>query len=79
MSHSGKQRMTSVWLRARAARLREVAANAMPPSIAGPLLDMAAALEKRALQLDLSSGTEEAAGDAGVVDGRPRNRGDGRA
>jgi hypothetical protein len=42
-------------LRERAAALREMAAKAMPQSIASQLLDVAAELERRATRLDLLS------------------------
>jgi len=42
------------FLRERATRLRAMAANAMPPSISGPLLELAAELEKRAERLERS-------------------------
>lgn len=43
------------YLRERATKLREMAANAMPASIASQLLEVAADLEKRATRIELGS------------------------
>ncbi len=43
------------FLRERAAQLREMAAKAIPPSIAGQLLEVAADLDRRAAKLELAS------------------------
>jgi hypothetical protein len=68
------------FLRERAASLRVMAAKAMPPSIAGQLLDVAAELDKRAARLEGLSrsddegrygGADNQGADEGILDAPP--------
>jgi hypothetical protein len=61
-------------LRERAANLRELAAKAMPQSIAGQLLDVAAELERRATRSELLSHPDNEARN-GCVDSEDANEG----